>query len=192
MLFSGRLSHFRNALFVVMLMTANARAEAPAGATTWTIGWGYGCGGNCAFRTEGKTVVEWNGADEVLDLGQITVTERSPGGTHKMETRWSGTWHGKTLRNGDVELERVASTCSESIDGKAPAECKSQPGKHRAKCIRKDVVAAGQVRRAWVCDRISEPSPAVGTPFPWVFSADPAKPIRVKITGEPRGVTSYE
>jgi hypothetical protein len=191
--------------FAVAAAALLVAAAAPAGAredlrleSRRTVDWGYGCGGHCAVRTEGRstiTLVVGGNDARVVDEGAQTMRESHEGGGVKQETRWSYRWRGR-VKLGATELEldlvgggQCARSEESSDDGatrKAKLSCPKPPRTLQLTCARKETDIDGAPRATWTCNSRGR-SP--GTDLPWVFGID--QPIDTVVRGEPQPETTY-
>jgi hypothetical protein len=192
-------------LFALMALAAYAMAGGSGVVTTShrKVGWGWGCGGNCAVNTSGEseTALGNDPPDvRIEDHGTLTRRESGPGGMVITATRWRYAFHGNstagTVRR-EYELRTEVGECTrteETMDaGKTTARkqtaCPGPPKRWKLACARSEVQVKGRPRPAWVCSP-PEHMDAFGTEFPWVFGIEES--ITTVISGEPQPRTTYE
>ena len=192
-------------LFAWMALAACGMAAGPGTVTTSAhkVGWGWGCGGNCAVNFSGESETSLGNAPpdvHLEDHGTLTRRESNPGGLVISTTRWRYAFHGTStsgserrefaLRTDVSECSRTEETLPEGKPAvKKTAPCPRAPRRWKLVCEHQQVQVKGQARPAWVCSP-QPPMDPFGTEFPWVFGID--APITTVISGEPRPQTSYE
>jgi hypothetical protein len=193
------------ALIAWLTLAACGMAAGPRTVTTspHKVGWGWGCGGNCAvnFSGESETSLATGSSDVRLeDRGALTRRQSDPGGLVISTTRWRYAFHGKSTAGNDrleFALRTDVSECTRTVethiegkpDAKKTAPCPSPPKRWKLVCERRQVQVKDRPRPAWVCSPAQAMDP-FGTDFPWVFGID--APITTVVSGEPHPQTSYE
>ena len=191
-------------LLVWMVLVACGLAAGPRTVTTspHKVGWGWGCGGNCAVNFSGESEATL-GSDppdvHLEDHGTLIRRQNDPSGTAVTTTRWRYAFHGKssagpdhrefTLRTDVSECTRTEVFLAEGKPATKTVPCPGPPKRWKLVCERQQVQVKDQARPAWVCS----PAPPIdpfGTEFPWVFGID--APITTVVSGEPRPQTSYQ
>jgi len=173
------------------------------------VGYGYGCGGHCAFNWRGESSVSitfhTDGSATLRDSGSTEQTSAAPDGFSSSRRSWTlawlGTWSGD-LQKRTLSLTSVESSCHVKAEGRnaeADGNCPAVPGELTIACEWGAVPAPDDLAEApspeqapltaWVCS----PTPALeqypGTEFPWALGLPG---LERKTVGEPRPTTSYE
>jgi hypothetical protein len=192
-------------LFALIALAAYAMAGSSGVVTTShrKVGWGWGCGGNCAVNLSGESETALGNDPprvRIEDHGTLTLRESDPGGMVVTATRWRYAFRGNstagTVRR-EYELRTEVSDCTrteETMDAGKPkarkqTACPGPPKRWKLSCARSDVQVKGRARPAWVCSP-PEHMAAFGTEFPWVFGIEES--ITTVISGEPHPRTTYE
>jgi hypothetical protein len=192
-------------LLAWMALAACGLAAGPRTVTTspHKVGWGWGCGGNCAVNFSGESETTLGNDPpgvHLEDHGTLTRRETDPGGMLITTTRWRYAFHGAgttesdrqefTLRTDMSECTRTEETQSEGKPAsKKSVPCPRPPKRWKLVCQRQQVQVKDQARPAWVCSPVPSMDP-FGTDFPWVFGID--APITTVVSGEPHPQTTYQ